>query len=402
MTALISLFSTILTLLLPGPTPEEVLLKARERCEQITSIKYEVVERSKTMMEKDTVLNRFEGVFMVNPKDTLVNAYFRVEMQYGKGSEKVASYDGLHWVDCNVKTKSATYFSTAQWAELIALNTDHHHLFPPYTQVKHHPMPSRKTLDEKTFEVTWLDSKDPNFYRIRVFLQSTPDSTEMITTLDVTWDWEIRKSDFLPMAYIETYRCLMGQDTLIQYKYKQVTKLELNPVIEPGLFSIERIPSDFTISEYTPTQEADGLQPGDLAPDWTLPTLDGKTLSLQDLRGKVVLIDFFYKSCYPCLLAMPELQKLHEKYKDQGVVVVGVNVFDTNENNELGLFLQKRGVSYPVVLEGKPVAKAYKAPGYPTLVCIGKDGKVIHSQTGYADGMDVTYENWIKEGLGSK
>jgi thiol-disulfide isomerase/thioredoxin len=178
--------------------------------------------------------------------------------------------------------------------------------------------------------------------------------------------------------------------------------LEINPVIEPGLFSLKNIPVDFAISEYAPSREPEGLKPGVLAPDWSLPTLDGKLLSLQDLRGKVVLIDFFYKSCYPCLLAIPELQKLYERYKDQDVVVVGVNVYDTNENNELGIFMQKRGASYPVVLEGGDVAKEYKANGYPTLVCIDKQGKVIQSHAGFGPGMEVNYENWIKEGLGSK
>lgn len=399
MTALISLFSAMLTWLLPDPTAKDILLQSRAAVEQITSVKYEVIDYGKSMMQKDTSVNRFECVFQIDPKDTLVNGYFRADMHYGKGYENMAFYDGIQLADCNVKTKTATIFSTAQWPDMIANNTNHYHLFPPYTQAKHQPLPSLKTFEDEAYTFTLLKSDDPNFYRVRVFRQDTPDPQEMISVIDVAWEYDIRKTDFMPMAYTETIRGLMGQDTLIQYSRIQVTKLEINPVIEPGVFGMKNIPADYTISEYAPSREPEGLKPGDLAPDWSLTTLDGKLLSLQDLRGKVVLIDFFYKSCYPCLLAIPELQKLYERYKDQGLVVVGINVYDSNENNELGIFMQKRGVSYPVVVDGKPVAKEYKANGYPTLVCIDKQGKVIQSHTGYGPGIEVNYENSIKEGL---
>ena len=70
------------------------------------------------------------------------------------------------------------------------------------------------------------------------------------------------------------------------------------------------------------------------------------------LKGKLVLIDFFTKSCYPCMLALLGLQALHKKYKSKGLNVIGINIYDKKEDGIIP-FLSKRGITYPVLLGGK-------------------------------------------------
>ena len=120
---------------------------------------------------------------------------------------------------------------------------------------------------------------------------------------------------------------------------------------------------------------------GTPAPQFTLPALDGKPISLADLKGKVVLLDFWATFCPPCLAALPELEALHKSHAAEGLVVIGVSVDDR-------LPLVKKasaGVSYPIVQSTPEVWNAYKVNALPSLVLVGRDGKIVRRYGGEAD-----------------
>lgn len=116
------------------------------------------------------------------------------------------------------------------------------------------------------------------------------------------------------------------------------------------------------------------LSVGTTAPAWTLPTVQGTELSLAALQGKVVLLSFWYKSFGPSLHYLQALQKLHEQFKDQGVAIVGINLYDDRE--ELTEFLQQRGITYANVVDNSPVKNAYQAHTPNTCYIIDQAGKV--------------------------
>ena len=96
--------------------------------------------------------------------------------------------------------------------------------------------------------------------------------------------------------------------------------------------------------------------------------------------------------------ALPALQALNEKYKDQGVRVIGIDPYDTVED-DMGTFLSKRGVTYTVLLEGKNAAKDYRVSGYPTMYLVDKSGKIIFVQEGYGKGVDEQLSQVIEKNL---
>jgi len=110
------------------------------------------------------------------------------------------------------------------------------------------------------------------------------------------------------------------------------------------------------------------------------------SMNLADYMGKnVVIIDFWYTHCPPCVKAMPAISDLAKKYADKGLKVFGVNSVDNSEKGMtyLNKFLSKRQLSYPVVLIPTEVDNKYKIVGYPTLYIIGKDGKIAYAEIGY-------------------
>jgi len=137
---------------------------------------------------------------------------------------------------------------------------------------------------------------------------------------------------------------------------------------------------------------------GDAAPDFNLTSLDGNQVSLASLKGDVVLLDFGATWCRPCKAAMPTIQKLHEAYKDKGVVILGVNTWEKNADAAKD-YMARNKFTYGRLLNGDDLAKAYGVTGIPTLVIIGKDGKVAMADMGLSDDTGASLRKVIDAAL---
>lgn len=191
---------------------------------------------------------------------------------------------------------------------------------------------------------------------------------------------------------------LMENDTMYQFGRTTLRHYEWNNLEDESVFTLESIPSYIKLKGYEPYKSPKPLPVDTLAPEWSLPNMEDDTVRLSDLKGELVLMDFFYMWCYPCLAALPALQKLHEKYRDKGVRIIGVNPFDTKEDGIVE-FLAKRNVNYTVVLGTKEVAKMYRVAGYPTMYLLDKQGKIIMNQVGFGEGVEEKIEEMILKHL---
>jgi peroxiredoxin len=135
--------------------------------------------------------------------------------------------------------------------------------------------------------------------------------------------------------------------------------------------------------------------PATAAPDFTLPTTLGPNLRLQEQRGKVVLVNFWATWCGPCKQEMPELNKLYDKYRASGFVLLGVNVDDNARHaSEVAA---KLGLRFPVLLDtDKTVSRLYELSTMPTTVLIDRDGRVRHVHSGYLAGYEQLYDKEIR------
>ena len=146
---------------------------------------------------------------------------------------------------------------------------------------------------------------------------------------------------------------------------------------------------------FTPARAADIL-PGQPAPEFTLKSLKDKNLSLKELRGQVVMINFWATWCAPCRQEIPALNTLYEKYRDAGFVLLGVNV-DSESVNAIQM-VSKLKATYPILFDtDKRASVLYQVSAMPTTILIDRDGKVRYIQKGYVTGIESKYQTQIRE-----
>ncbi len=121
-----------------------------------------------------------------------------------------------------------------------------------------------------------------------------------------------------------------------------------------------------------------GVRLGQPAPDFTLRDLSGNPHTLSDHRGRVVVINFWATWCPPCRVEMPALQDTYETYRDQGVVVLAVNLTQVDELDAIEPYRQELGLTFPILLDSASEVSngLYRVLGIPTSVFVDRDGVV--------------------------
>ncbi len=132
------------------------------------------------------------------------------------------------------------------------------------------------------------------------------------------------------------------------------------------------------------------------APDFTLKSRSGENIKLSELRGEVVMINFWASWCAPCRQEMPLLEVLYKKYSDLGFTLLAVNVEeDSSKADDL---LRDIPVTFPVLYDNtNKVTKLYKVVAMPSTIIIDRDGKMRYLHRGYLPGYEEEYKKQVSE-----
>ncbi len=127
-------------------------------------------------------------------------------------------------------------------------------------------------------------------------------------------------------------------------------------------------------------QEASSRKP---AADFNVKRLDGQTLQLSALKGKVVLLDFWATWCPPCRAEIPHFKELYDQYKGKGLEIIGL-ALDQDGEATVRSFAQQNGIQYPLAMGSQALTQAYGGIlGIPTTFLIDKQGKIAQKYIGY-------------------
>jgi peroxiredoxin len=132
------------------------------------------------------------------------------------------------------------------------------------------------------------------------------------------------------------------------------------------------------------------------APNFTLKSNSGKNIKLSELRGQVVLLNFWASWCGPCRQEMPFLEKLHKRYSALGFTVLGVNVEE--DPRKAKTLLKDISVSFPILFDtSNKVSKQYKVSAMPSTIMIDRNGNMRYLHKGYKPGDEAQYKKWVKQ-----
>ena len=178
-------------------------------------------------------------------------------------------------------------------------------------------------------------------------------------------------------------------------KYDAITDEELNE-------EFNLLAKTYSIEDY---KAPDPKSMAPLAIGTTAPNFVGlnfqsnDSVQLNDYKNKIILLDFWYKDCYPCMKAIPFLSRLLAKYGSDNLVVLGLNPFDNKEENKKKLpdFIELNKMTYPCIFIDNHVLESYNVKAFPTFYIIDKQGKIVYAEVGFSEENEENLELLLEE-----
>ena len=125
------------------------------------------------------------------------------------------------------------------------------------------------------------------------------------------------------------------------------------------------------------------------APEFTLIALDGTEVTLRDFEGKVLFLNFWATWCSPCRQEIPGFLEIYDKYKDEGLEILGVSL-DRQGPDVVKPFAEEMKITYPLVMANNEIMQAYQPGQYiPATIIIDREGNIHNKHVGYMDKAQV-------------
>lgn len=215
------------------------------------------------------------------------------------------------------------------------------------------------------------------------------DFDKMQTVYDFIYTLIIHPGTYMPYELVQQFESSFIKTTFTGY--------DLNPVA-PEETSWYYSSYTGSYKEAIKKQQPQLTAVGNKAPSWVLKEYNsGKTVSLNDLKGRVVLLDFWIKNCGACIKSVPFLNSLKSRFKNMPFSLVSINAYDAAK--EIDFFCATNKVAYPVLSDGMSAAEKYGVSGYPSFFIIDKTGTVVYAAGGYDESLHEAMEKIIVSAL---
>lgn len=351
----------------PMSRPDAVIRKVAERLATVKLLEYKYTFEFSYPTQGRSMKQDLNAFLDLKPADRALRFRFQFS-----GDDRFAAYNGTEKFILD-KTKKKMYVESKpafdSFGDTFLMNSP---LVLKYALPK---VLADRAIERKVTEVS-SDGRDRYVIELSMFKKILTAEGDIVAIRpDNTNKYRITvdKSTLLPVEVIQSND---RNDETVTTTYSEITEKPSLPVADTWFFSTYL--NDYAI------QRKDKLLPiaaGKLAPDFSLARYEStEKNSLGRYRGKLLLIEFWIAQCGFCIAAVPRLNDISHRYRDKGLEVVSVNMYDPAGTIEF--FKKKNKPEYTILTGGDSIASTYGIDAYPAFVLIGNDGKVVYSSSG--------------------
>jgi|GEM_PF-2418395 len=364
-----TLLVTFISVLAPEPEPFE---KFYSDFKNTTTLTYNATFKGYGKNEKKGILA--EGKIFIEKKDFDIVKYRSLAVSELSILEKV-NFDDVLYDGENVyvfDSKKGTYINYGKWNE----NGKQHN---GYSGILFGNLFAIVQLFEKE-KATIIYTSDENGFQFK--LPANLERGEVIMNF--------KNGDRLPYQVTRYNEKNNSNDYIIL----SIGGVRVDISFPTAFFHPQNAGEQAVKDDYQKTAEQSGtkqlLPVNSVAPSWELVNSDGQKKTLNDYRGKIVIMDFWATWCAPCVAAQPALQSIHEKYKD--VAVLGMDCQE-HTSVDLNAYKARKKLTYEMLTATTKTDDDYHVSFIPVLYIIDRSGKIIYAETGYSDKTEL---EWIK------
>ncbi len=419
------LYLSILFIFLNGMAQEkkveEVLINSKKKLDEIQTVSFKTTRIDKSFTSTDTLYRSAVCSLYIEPKEN-IGMYFISTIRVKKNVLYHQIYNGKRlstmsiYKDKRIKIdafKNITLEKNNDIEGYFGLN-----FLSPFIFNPHQSFTKFKDISEQS-NIEKMDVQEELFQNIPVYVltisfKNHEDSDEYINNgID---KYYIRKNDYLPIAY-STYGEFEGMKEYIltTIEYLSINNLNLedfNPYTKSEDVNIKTIYEqtnslfyqDIFVNKKNKTIKKKEIQKtlkseikNDIFPFNELRLHNDKTIKITNLKGKVVLLDFWYRGCLPCLKATPDLIKLQDEFKND-LVIIGINDSDDKEDISDYYAYKKNNNYFSTYKTSTNISKSLKVSAFPTFIIINQKGEVVKTEVGFdKESIRKSIKNLIKE-----
>lgn len=381
--ATVLLFLGIVTLSSCAPNPQDILEGSYIKCQSVYNGYYEMEHYWKLMSTNDTIKVSQSCYFQKTDNDSILPFVFNAKSALSVVLLPVNTlYTGKQFVTYSDNGSGIGGIYTHPniiWTLLVknlALNS-----YLPITYNDSRPITFDIVSASTKVSISFIKEEEIDgieCYHIQAIVPPEYDYSLLKNydfIIKTEFNYWINKQDSIPIQITITRDLNVGNELLVEFEKYELTKYELNYNIDSTLFTMLSVPEDIDLRYFISQETGIPLETGDFAPDWNLVSSNGEMVALSDYRSELVLIDFFFAGCPPCIEILPGLNNLYRKYRDQGLQIIGISIIDTKKTLEY--FRERHGINYPLLLGNHDVATAYNITQVPALFLIDKKGKIL-------------------------
>jgi len=156
--------------------------------------------------------------------------------------------------------------------------------------------------------------------------------------------------------------------------------MKINTIDPNKIFTSNHIDSIVTGRKRTSVHQS-SIMPGNKAPDWVLPSLNNKSVKLSDLRGQIVVLEFWFPGCAGCITSISDFNDIYKTYSKRGVCLYGIE-FTNTKASTLKAYVDEMKIQYPTLYSAEQVSKEYGISAAPTIFVIDRHGVIRYISIG--------------------